>query len=76
MERVNIHEAKTRLSAILAEVEKTGKTFLICRNGKPLAELGPRRQKGRLKIHPVLSRIRIDYDPLEDLTEDEWGEID
>ena len=73
---VNIHDAKTRLSAILAEVEKKGKTFVICRNGKPLAELGPRRHTGRLKMHTILRRIHIAYDPVEDLSEDEWGEIE
>lgn len=76
METVNIHDAKTRLSAILAEVEKKGKTFVICRNGKPLAELGPMRRAGRLKKHPVMSRIKVAYDPVEDLSDDEWGDID
>ena len=76
MQKVNVHEAKTRLSAILLEVEEKGETFVICRNGKPLAELGPRKRPGRLAYHPVLSEIRIAYDPVEDLSGDEWGEIE
>ena len=76
MRKVNIHEAKTRLSAILAEVEKKGETFVICRNGKPLAELGPRKRKSRLTYHPVYSKIEIAYDPVEDLSDEEWGEIE
>ena len=76
MQKVNIHEAKTRLSAILAEVEEKGETFVICRNGKQLAELGPRKRTGRLAVHPVLSKIEIDYDPVEDLSDEEWGEIE
>ena len=76
MPKVNIHEAKTRLSAILLAVEEKGETFVICRNGKPLAELGPRRRTGRLTVHPVLSKIKINYDPVEDLAPDEWGEIE
>ena len=76
MRKVNIHEAKTRLAGILAEVEKNGETFAICRNGKPLAELGPRKPKSRLVYHPVFSKIGIDYDPTEDLSDEEWGEIE
>jgi antitoxin (DNA-binding transcriptional repressor) of toxin-antitoxin stability system len=76
MQKVNIHEAKTRLSALLADVEKKGETFIICRNGKPVAELSPHRRRSRLKYHPVLSKIKINYDPVEELSENEWGEID
>ena len=37
MERLNIHEAKSKLSAVLTAVEQRGETFLICGNGKPVA---------------------------------------
>jgi prevent-host-death family protein len=74
MKIVNIHEAKTKLSALLAEVEATGETVLICRHGKPVAELVPHRKRSRLEPHPVMSKIRINYDPIEPLTEDEWPE--
>jgi antitoxin (DNA-binding transcriptional repressor) of toxin-antitoxin stability system len=76
MEKLNVHEAKTRLSAVLMEIEKTGKTFLICRNGKPVAEMIPYKRPSRLAYHPTLSRIEIGYDPVEELSEDEWGEIE
>jgi len=36
---VNIYEAKTRLSALIREVENKGESIRICRNGKPVAEL-------------------------------------
>jgi len=74
MKIVNIHEAKTKLSALLAEVEATGETVLICRHGKPVAKLVPHRKRSRLEPHPVMSKIRINYDPIEPLTEDEWPE--
>ena len=74
MKIVNIHEAKTKLSALLAEVEATGETVLIYRHGKPVAELVPHRKRSRLEPHPVMSKIRINYDPIEPLTEDEWPE--
>jgi len=76
MQKVNIHEAKTKLSAMLSEIEKSGETFLICRNGHPVAELVPHKRLNRLAYHPVLSKIMIDYDPVEDLSDDEWGEIE
>ena len=74
MKIVNVHEAKTRLSSLLAEIEKSGETILICRHGKPVANLVPHRKKNRLERHPVMSKIRIQYNPIEPLTEDEWHE--
>lgn len=38
METVNVHEAKTRLSQLLAQVE-AGKEIIIARSGKPIAKL-------------------------------------
>ena len=76
MHTVNVHEAKTNLSKILVQIEK-GETYLICRNGKPIADIIPHRQKQKRSIpHPLMSKIEINYDPTEDLTEDEWGEIE
>lgn len=77
--RINIHEAKTKLSAVLMQIEKTGKPVVICRNGKPVAELNPyrpRREGQRLQVHPVMGNIGIDYNPIEEMAEDEWGPID
>lgn len=36
MKRLNIHEAKTHLSRLVAEVEQ-GEQFVLCRAGKPVA---------------------------------------
>ena len=73
---VNIHEAKTKLSALLAAVETSDETVLICRNGKPVAELHSPRQGGpagrsRLEPDPALAG-RILYDPTEGASEDDW----
>ena len=76
MKNLNIHEAKTKLSSLLFEVEQKGETFLICRNGKPVAELVPHKKTDRLTYHPSLSKINIKYDPVENLTKEEWGEIE
>ena len=64
----------TQLSALLAEIEATGSKVRICRHGKPVAELVPHRKRSRLKPHPVMRNIRIDYDPIEPLSEDEWSQ--
>jgi prevent-host-death family protein len=72
MKTLNVHEAKTRLSSVLVEVAEKGERFLICRNGEPVAELVPHVKQSRLSPHAVLRRIRIEYDPTEPLTADEW----
>lgn len=74
MKMLNVHEAKTRLSAVLAEIEAAGESFLVCRHGKPVAELIPHRKPNRLKPHPVMRKIKIKYDPTEPLGENEWPE--
>jgi prevent-host-death family protein len=78
MINVNIGEAKTRLSELLKAVEERGETVLICRQGKPVAELvraaAMVKRFNRLRQHPKLSRIRIKYDPAELLQPDEWPE--
>jgi prevent-host-death family protein len=61
MTTVNVHEAKTHLSRLLARVE-AGERIVIARAGKPVAILSPAGErppdrvpgydKGRVIIHP------------------------
>jgi len=62
MNKINIHEAKTHLSAILAKLQP-GDTLLICRRNTPIAEVralpaAPRKRRpigleaGKLKVPP------------------------
>jgi antitoxin (DNA-binding transcriptional repressor) of toxin-antitoxin stability system len=74
MKTVNVHEAKTQLSALLAQIEESGETVRICRHGKPVADLVPHRKHNRLKPHPVMGKVRLHYDPTEPLGEGEWPE--
>ncbi len=66
---VNIHEAKTHLSAILKRVE-TGEDILIAKAGKPIARVSPipsatgKRQPGSAK-----GRITMTQDFTEPLLE-------
>ncbi|EAQ68307.1 prevent-host-death family protein [Synechococcus sp. RS9909] len=70
---VNVQEAKTQLSALLARVE-AGERIVLARHGKPIAQLvpldpSPRRQLGFLEGH-------VDDAFFDPLTEDElerWG---
>ncbi|RJQ62292.1 MAG: type II toxin-antitoxin system prevent-host-death family antitoxin [Desulfobacteraceae bacterium] len=74
MKTINVHEAKTRLSSILAEIEEKGESYLICRNGKPIADLVPYKKRSRLKPDPLLSRIKVNCDLTKPfIEEDEWG---
>ncbi|MEM7396015.1 MAG: type II toxin-antitoxin system prevent-host-death family antitoxin [Verrucomicrobiota bacterium] len=40
-EKVNIYEIKTNLSRYLNKVKEEGETYIICKNGEPVAELTP-----------------------------------
>ena len=76
MKMVNVHKAKTELSALLSGIETNGEPIMICRNGEPVADLVPHRHHDRLQPHPQMSKITILYDPTEPLTPDEWPEND
>lgn len=71
---VNMHQAKSRLSELVKAVEEQAQTVVICRHGKPVAELKAARNLpvDRLAPHPELKPLFIKYDPAEPLTEDEW----
>ena len=76
-QQVNVHQAKTQLSKLLAEVEK-GHEIVVARDGKPVAKLVPfsARKKNRIAFGDLKGRIWIadDFDaPLPDALLDEWG---
>ncbi len=75
MKTVNIHQAKTTLSALLAEVEE-GEQVVIARNGKPIAQLTrieptPRRQPGLLRTLPAWRDFTFDPSVFSPLTDEE-----
>jgi prevent-host-death family protein len=76
MKRCNTHEAKTRLSELLADVETNGAVILICRNGKPVAELRPvaASQRTPLRRSPRLQSMRLLEDPVLPLDPEDWPE--
>jgi prevent-host-death family protein len=74
MKIVTIDEAQTQLPALLDAVGATGEPVLIYRQGTPVADIVPHRTRSRLAPHPVMQQIRLDYDPTEPITLDEWPE--
>ena len=73
MIRVNTHEAKTRLSALLAAVEKRGEIVILCRSGRPVAEIRPfRRTRSPLRRSTRLSKIVFREDPTKPLAPSDW----
>ncbi len=74
MKTVNVHEAKTNFSSLLTTVEGSGGSFVICRNGEPVADLVPHQRMSRIKKHPVLGKIKISYNPVEPVSDEEWPE--
>ena len=75
--QVNVHEAKTHLSKLLAEVEK-GREVVVARDGKPVARLVPfpKTKKNRISFGDLKGKIWIadDFDdPLPDALMKEWG---
>ena len=72
---VNTHEAKTRLSALLAAVEERGELVRICRNGKPVAELRPiRSARDPFRQDPRLTGVEFLEDPTAPLRPEDWPE--
>ena len=72
MRTVNVHEAKTGFSGLLAEIEKNGKRIVICRNGKPVADLVPHHDEVSMSPDKNLGAIKIKYDPTEEASDGEW----
>ena len=77
MQQVNIHEAKTQFSRLIAAVEQ-GEEIVIARYGQPIARLvairppvtrrNPGSAKGRVKIPPSF------FEPLPDEVLDAFGQ--
>lgn len=74
MRHVNTHEAKTQLSALLAEIEDHGESFLICRNGRPVAELRPVRAARDPLVNDPRLAVVFHEDPSLPLDPEDWPE--
>jgi prevent-host-death family protein len=64
--RVNMHQAKTDLSQLVAQAEQ-GEEVIIMRAGKPVARIVPIREVRRPGLARGRIRVRADFDaPLPD----------
>ena len=70
METVNVHEAKTHLSRLLAQVE-AGEEVIIARNGKPVARLVAVQKRGKPQFGSMKGQISINARFFEPLPEEE-----
>src|ERR687892_473298 len=75
---VNMHEAKTRLSELVKAVEERNETVVLCRDGRPVAEIRRHVTKRTARSLTPDPRFRVElapgYQPAEPLTDDEWPE--
>jgi prevent-host-death family protein len=60
-EKVNIYEAKTRLSQLVSRAE-AGEEIIIARGGRPAARLVPFREAVKRKPGRMRGRIRMSTD--------------
>ena len=71
-----IHQAKTHLSRLIAQVED-GAEIVIARNGDPVARLVPFYRPGVRRFGALAGRIELDQSFFDPLPEDEiaaWEE--
>ena len=71
---VNVHQAKTQLSRLLAQVE-AGDEVVIARNGKPVARLVGCRRLGKRQFGAMKGRVTVDdsfFDPLPETELSAW----
>jgi antitoxin (DNA-binding transcriptional repressor) of toxin-antitoxin stability system len=76
MLRVNMHEAKSRLSELVRTVEEHNETVVLCRDGVEVAEIRRRPARRRTRSLTPEARFRVElapgYDPTEPLSDDDW----
>jgi antitoxin (DNA-binding transcriptional repressor) of toxin-antitoxin stability system len=78
MVRVNMHEAKTRLSELVRAVEERNETIILCRDGEEVAEIRRLGKRRRSRNLAPLARFRVKlargYRPDEPLAPEEWSD--
>ena len=71
---VNVHEAKTQLSRLLAQAE-AGEEVIIARNGQPVARLVRCQPRGKREFGAWRGRLVVDdsfFDPLPEAELAAW----
>ena len=68
---VNVHEAKTQLSRLLAQAE-AGEEVVIARHGDPVVRLVPCNPKGKRRFGAMKGKIVVDDGILEPRRRKSW----
>ncbi len=75
MKTVNLYEAKTHLSKIVAQIEAEGELVVLCRNGVPVADIVPHNSPGEaIAPDPDLMGAQYLGDPCAPLDASDWPE--
>ena len=74
---INIYEAKTQLSRLVAAVETQGERIVLCRNGTPVADIVPHKKGGDANLHPDPELLGAQFlqDPTAPLSSEDWPEV-
>ncbi len=76
---VNIHEAKTHFSKLLAQVS-AGEEIIIAKAGKPVARLAPIEPKAVKQRVPGIDKGKVwmaaDFDVMSERELDDWYRVD
>ena len=77
MVSVNIYEAKSQLSRLVAAVEVGGERVVLCRNGIPVADIVPHQKDSTatLQPDPELCGAAFVMDPTAPLPIEDWPEV-
>lgn len=71
MKTISVFDAKNRLSALISDVVSKGESYLICKNGHPVAELIHHKPKDRLKVDKKL-KVKIKGELFDDDMVEDW----
>jgi prevent-host-death family protein len=71
---IKASEFKAKCLALMDEVERTGQSVVITKNGKPIAELSPYRQRERNLFGILEGRVSIVGDIISPV-EAEWDAL-
>jgi antitoxin (DNA-binding transcriptional repressor) of toxin-antitoxin stability system len=73
---MNLYEAKTQLSRLVAAVETRGELVVLCRNGTPVADIVPHEaaRAATLQPDPELLGARFLEDPTKGVSTEDWPE--
>ncbi len=71
MKTISIFEAKNKFSGLIADVQNKGMSYLICKNGKPVAEITGHKSRDRLKGCRNL-RVKVKGRLFDDNMSEDW----